>query len=116
MLFQVLLRAERQLKEYYDVTDAQFQHSLEDQKGGLCCSIADPTFPEAPLVYVSPGFEEEMGYSADFALGRSCRSAGRARKRLQLLFQFVGSEHGFYCSGWAILAGQFWLYQCLRGL
>ncbi len=35
--------------------------------------LSDPTLPDTPLVYVSPGFEKMSGYSAAECLGRNCR-------------------------------------------
>jgi diguanylate cyclase (GGDEF)-like protein/PAS domain S-box-containing protein len=35
--------------------------------------IADATDPDLPVIYVSPGFEQLTGYSADEVLGRNCR-------------------------------------------
>jgi len=40
---------------------------------GSAFSIADPSAPDMPLAYVSPGFEAMTGYSASEAIGRNCR-------------------------------------------
>ncbi len=41
----------------------------------LCqsCVITDPSGPDNPIVYVTPEFELQTGYSAEEALGRNCR-------------------------------------------
>ena len=36
-------------------------------------TVADARDPELPLIYVNPGFEKITGYSAEEAIGRSCR-------------------------------------------
>lgn len=35
--------------------------------------ITDPTLPDNPIVYASPGFERLTGYGADEVIGRNCR-------------------------------------------
>ncbi len=35
--------------------------------------ITDPTLPDSPIVYVSPGFERLTGYTAAEAVGKNCR-------------------------------------------
>ena len=46
---------------------------LESGEETIACAVSDPAFHDCPLVFVSKGFEELTGYSADFATGRSCR-------------------------------------------
>lgn len=50
--------------------------SLREEKArerGLCCAVADPSAPDCPLVYLSPGFEILSGYPRSQVLGRNCR-------------------------------------------
>lgn len=37
------------------------------------CVITDPNQPDNPMVYVTPEFEAQTGYSREEALGRNCR-------------------------------------------
>ncbi|WP_432562566.1 PP2C family protein-serine/threonine phosphatase [Kineococcus sp. SYSU DK003] len=40
---------------------------------GLSIAISDPTAPDDPLVWVSPGFEQLTGYTSAEIVGRNCR-------------------------------------------
>lgn len=45
--------------------------AIDDADIGI--TIADPSQPDEPLVYVNAGFERITGYDADAAVGRNCR-------------------------------------------
>jgi PAS domain S-box-containing protein len=49
-------------------------HAIEAISLGIV--ITDPTLPDNPLTYVSPGFTRLTGYASAEALGRNCRFLG----------------------------------------
>ena len=63
----------------HDITDRQerqrelrlLQQAIDDAKVSI--TLADPSQPDAPLVYVNDAFEEMTGYPPEEMLGRNCR-------------------------------------------
>uniref|UniRef100_A0A7S1XX04 LOV domain-containing protein n=1 Tax=Phaeomonas parva TaxID=124430 RepID=A0A7S1XX04_9STRA len=51
--------------------DYRLIHSLQSSQ--QCFAISDPSLPDNPIVFASPGFTELTGYSMDQILGRNCR-------------------------------------------
>lgn len=49
----------------------RFQQAIDEAK--ISITLADPTQPNDPLVYVNRAFEEKTGYATEEALGRNCR-------------------------------------------
>lgn len=48
-----------------------FKQAIMECHDGV--TVADMRLPDAPLVFVNPGFEKLTGYSAEDCLGRNCR-------------------------------------------
>ena len=46
---------------------------LEAEEQEMSVVISDPSQPDNPMIYVSPEFEAQTGYSADEVLGCNCR-------------------------------------------
>ena len=46
-------------------------HAIQAVSQGIV--ISDPTLPDNPVIYVSPGFTRLTGYSAEDAIGHNCR-------------------------------------------
>ncbi|PSP33390.1 hypothetical protein BRC63_10485, partial [Halobacteriales archaeon QH_10_70_21] len=63
---EALLRARRQSQRL-----ALFRRAMDEATVGI--SIANPTHPENPLVYVNDGFCRLTGYDREEVLGRNCR-------------------------------------------
>jgi diketogulonate reductase-like aldo/keto reductase len=61
------------MKEIFEATEDTYAKTAADSKGAACCSVADPSKPDCPLLYISTGFEQLTGYHRDWALGRNCR-------------------------------------------
>eukprot|EP00520_Triparma_pacifica_P020317 CAMPEP_0118652514 /NCGR_PEP_ID=MMETSP0785-20121206/11358_1 /TAXON_ID=91992 /ORGANISM="Bolidomonas pacifica, Strain CCMP 1866" /LENGTH=404 /DNA_ID=CAMNT_0006545035 /DNA_START=73 /DNA_END=1287 /DNA_ORIENTATION=+ len=55
----------------YTTEDTKFAASLRTSQACFC--ISDPSLPDCPIVYASPGFCEVTGYDMAEALGRNCR-------------------------------------------
>ena len=53
------------LKEAYDF--------ITSDEGRRSCVITDPRLPDNPIVYVTPEFERQTGYTRHEVLGRNCR-------------------------------------------
>lgn len=48
-----------------------FRHAIMECQDGV--TVADMRLPDAPLVFVYPGFDKLTGYSAEECLGKNCR-------------------------------------------
>ncbi len=46
---------------------------LAEDERGQSVVISDPARPDNPIIFVSPEFEAQTGYSADEAIGRNCK-------------------------------------------
>ncbi|GMI10812.1 hypothetical protein TrRE_jg12877 [Triparma retinervis] len=55
----------------YAEEDTKFAASLRVAQASFC--ISDPSLPDCPIVYASPGFCDVTGYDLAEALGRNCR-------------------------------------------
>lgn len=55
----------------YAEEDTKFAASLRIAQASFC--ISDPSLPDCPIVYASPGFCDLTGYDLAEALGRNCR-------------------------------------------
>jgi len=72
-------RPVRMLGTAQDITDRKRaeaelmmrDHAIQALNQGIV--ITDPTQPDNPIIYVSPGFERLSGYSAAEVVGRNCR-------------------------------------------
>jgi PAS domain S-box-containing protein len=55
-----------------DVAELRLRdRAIRAVSAGIC--ITDPTLPDNPMIFVSPGFERMTGYRSDEVLGRNCR-------------------------------------------
>jgi len=50
-----------------------FTELLEEDEVEMSVVFTDPHQPDNPMIYVSPEFERQTGYSVEEALGRNCR-------------------------------------------
>ena len=46
---------------------------LENDEQQMSVVFTDPHKPDNPMIYVSPEFERQTGYSVEEAIGRNCR-------------------------------------------
>lgn len=46
---------------------------LEDDETEMSVVFTDPHQPDNPMIYVSPEFERQTGYTVEEAVGRNCR-------------------------------------------
>mmetsp|Transcript_18112 Transcript_18112/g.33694 ORF Transcript_18112/g.33694 Transcript_18112/m.33694 type:complete len:1568 (+) Transcript_18112:70-4773(+) len=71
---QIYSSVESELKAVWAACDQQaYMTDATGRSVTVACAISDPTEPDCPLVYVSPGFETLTGYPHSFAHGRNCR-------------------------------------------
>ena len=52
-------------------SDAEIVHAIDEAPIGI--TLADPSLPDEPLVYVNEAFERVTGYPPDYVRGRNCR-------------------------------------------
>ncbi|MEF8779406.1 MAG: bacterio-opsin activator domain-containing protein [Haloferacaceae archaeon] len=55
----------------HEPTDAEIVHAIDEAPIGI--TLADPSLPDEPLVYVNDAFERVTGYPTDYVRGRNCR-------------------------------------------
>jgi PAS domain S-box-containing protein len=74
-LYPDFLRKDFPMETRSEMTQLQWlalkDRALADSSEGI--TIADARIPDRPLIYVNEGFERLTGYSAEEALGKSCR-------------------------------------------
>ena len=46
---------------------------LSEDESGQSVVISDPSLPNNPIVFVTPEFEVQTGYSSSEAIGRNCK-------------------------------------------
>jgi len=46
---------------------------LADDESGQSVVFSDPSLPDNPIIFVTPEFEEQTGYSSEDAVGRNCK-------------------------------------------
>jgi len=51
----------------------ELKRLLEQDEVEMSVVFTDPSQPDNPMIYVSPEFERQTGYSAAEAVGRNCR-------------------------------------------
>ncbi len=50
-----------------------FSKLLEEDETEMSVVFTDPHEPDNPMIYVSPEFEHQTGYTVEEAVGRNCR-------------------------------------------
>ena len=56
-----------------DLDTDYMQSLLEADEAEMSVVISDPGQPDNPMIYVSPEFETQTGYTVQEAVGRNCR-------------------------------------------
>lgn len=56
-----------------DVARSDLVDLLDDDEREQSVVISDPSLPDNPIIFVSPEFERQTGYSAEEAIGRNCK-------------------------------------------
>mmetsp|Transcript_14727 Transcript_14727/g.55743 ORF Transcript_14727/g.55743 Transcript_14727/m.55743 type:complete len:390 (-) Transcript_14727:110-1279(-) len=73
--------------------DYRLIHSL--QMAQQCFAISDPSLPDNPIVFASPGFVNLTGYSLEQILGRNCRflqGPGTDQRSVQMIRDAITEE------------------------
>lgn len=55
----------------HEPEDSEIVHAIDEAPIGI--TLADPSLPDEPLVYVNEAFERVTGYPVDYVRGRNCR-------------------------------------------
>jgi PAS domain S-box-containing protein len=56
-----------------DLSTSDLRELLEQDEKEMSVVFSDPNLPDNPMIYVSPEFELQTGYSVEEATGRNCR-------------------------------------------